>query len=98
MRAIWPVLALSLFVGGCDLLLTPDAYFEHRSCLTLYSGMSESQVLDAMGRPQDQRDSSASARVLYYGERHSDSGPMQVFLKKTGDEYVVDALACEGLG
>ena len=92
------VLLFAVVASGCTLVLSPRAYFEHRSCLTLRPGMSEEEALKIMGRPQEQTDRPTGERVLYYRWRHGDSGPMQVILVKKGGEYVVDYPACEGLG
>ena len=93
-----PVLLSALLVSGCSFVFSPRAYFEHRSCLNLKPGMTESEVLKTMGKSQDQTDRSIDERVLYYRWRHGDSGPMQVILVKKDGGYVVDYPACEGLG
>ena len=92
------VLLCAVAISGCTFVLSPRAYFEHKSCLTLKPGMTQEEALKIMGSPQDQNDRSANERVLYYRWRHGDSGPMQVILVKKGGGYVVEYPACEGLG
>ena len=92
------VLLLAFLASGCSFVLSPRAYFQYKSCMTLKPEISEREVLKIMGEPEDLVDRPSGERILYYRWRHGDSGPMQVILVKRGSGYVVDYPACEGLG